>query len=270
MDLFYFLSKVFWFFASPDHLLISCVLLGTLLCFFKPKLAKCLLSFTSLALLLIMLFPLGDLLMRPLESRFPASEQLPEDIEGVIVLGGGERADLSLVWGVAQFNQSAERMMALPFLAKRYPEAKMLFTGGSGSLIYPAEVADKAMHQWFEDQAIGERVEWEKRSRNTFENALYSGQLLGGVPSGKWLLVTSAFHMPRSVGIFRKQGWQVVAYPVDYYSQTANAARLEPRYWRHIRDLGVATKEWIGLLAYYLTDKTDVLFPAPSRAPSES
>ena len=85
---------------------------------------------------------------------------------------------------------------------------------------------------------------------------------MGGVPEGQWLLVTSAFHMPRSVGIYRKQGWNVIPYPVDHYSTTEIGLKLDPKLWRNLRDLNTAMREWIGLVVYYLTGKTDQLLPS--------
>ena len=263
MDYFYVFSKVFWFIVSPDNFLILLVFLSAILITFKSKWGMRLLSFSLVCFMLILFLPVADVALRPLEKRFPMQEKLPNNIEGVIVLGGAERGDLGLQWGAAQFNHAAERLMVLPVLARQYPKAKLIFTGGSGSLLHPEAVADSAMTQWFVDNQIADRMLWEKGSRNTFENAVLSENALGGVPKGRWLLVTSAFHMPRSMGIFRLRGWDVIAYPVDYYSKTDNAMRIDPKYWMHIRDLSFTLKEWIGLVVYYYTGKTDELFPAP-------
>ncbi len=263
MDIFYQLSKVFWFLASPDNFLIFLLCMSALLIAFRSKWGLRLLCSTLTVMLLVLFFPVADLLLRPLEKRFPVVHSLPENIQGVIVLGGAERGDLGVEWGSAQFNAAAERMMAIPHLAKQYPNAQIVFTGGSGSLLHPQDVALSATEQWFVEQGVADRVLWEKKSRNTFENAVLSEELLGGVPDGNWLLVTSAFHIPRSMGIFRLRGWQVTAYPVDFYSKTANGLRLDPKYWMHIRDLSFTIKEWIGLLVYHYTGKTDSLFPAP-------
>ena len=268
MDIFYQLSKIFWFIVSPDNFLIFLIFISALLVAFRSKWGLRLLCVSLTIMLIVMFFPVADVILRPLEKRFPVVKILPADIEGVIVLGGSERGDLGKEWGSAQFNQAAERMMAIPYLAKRYPEAKIVFTGGSGSLLHPQDVALSATQQWFEQQGVADRVLWEKKSRNTFENAVLSEALLEGVPKGKWLLVTSAFHMPRSMGIFRLRGWQVTAYPVDFNSKTANGLRFDPKYWMHIRDLSFTVKEWIGLFVYHYTGKTDSLFPAPLKTES--
>ena len=108
-------------------------------------------------------------------------------------------------------------------------------------------------------------VVYEDRSRNTFENALFTRDLVKPKEGERWLLVTSAMHMPRAVGVFRKVGFPVIAYPVDF--------RTNGEFWRAgvPGDTGSAVSmvenamhEWLGLIAYRLTGKTDALFPAPS------
>ena len=245
MGFFYLLSKIFWFIASPDNLLIILVVISTFLIARKSVWGLRLLIVSSVCFVSNLLFPVADIILRPLEKRFPAPQQLPQNIEGIIVLGGAERGDLGIEWQMAQFNQAAERMMAIPVLAKKYPRATIVFTGGSGSLLHPQDVPSSATYRWFSDQGVADRVLWEKKSRNTYENATLTEQLLGGIPKGRWLLVTSAFHMPRSMGIFRLRGWDVIAYPVDFYSKTANGLRLDPKYWMHVRDLNFTLKEWI-------------------------
>lgn len=263
MDVFYTLSKIFWFIASPDHFLILLIALSTLLIYAGSKWGVRLLSVVVIISMTVMFLPVADIILRPLEERFPAPISPPQNISGVIVLGGAESGNLSLTWNMAQFNQASERMMVIPALARAYPKARIVFTGGSGSLLHPDGVANEPMTQWFKAQGVANRVLWEKQSRNTYENATLSETLLQGVPKGRWLLVTSAFHMPRSMGIFRLRGWDVVAYPVDYYSNTADSLRVDPKYWEHIRDLNFTIKEWIGLVVYHYTGKTDTLFPAP-------
>lgn len=263
MDGFYIAAKILWFLASPDHFLLLLTLLSAVLIARQSKWGMRLLCSSLCVSFIVLFLPIADVLLRPLEKRFPIPSPLPDKVAGVIVLGGSERADLSLHWQQAQFNQAAERMMAIPVLAKRYPQAEIVFSGGSGSLLHSKDIATQSTYQWFVDQGVAERVVWEKKSRNTHENAVLSEKLLKGVPKGSWLLVTSAFHMPRSIGVFRARGWDVIAYPVDFNSKTSDGLRLDPKYWMHVRDLNFTLKEWIGLVVYYLSGKSDVLFPAP-------
>lgn len=265
MPSFFSLSKIFWFFAAPDHLMVF-MLIFALFCLWVGwrRLGGSLLAINLLLWLALIFMPLGDLLLRPLESRFAQPDLSQLEIEGVIVLGGGELAEESALWQQPQFNAAAERVMVIPVLARQFPNAKILFTGGSGSALRPEFKGAEVIATYVEQLGLENRVILESDSRNTHENALFSAKLLGGVPQGNWLLVTSAFHMPRSVGIFRHQGWNLTPYPVDYYSVTANGLRNDPKLWQNLRDLHTAVREWIGLVVYFYTDKTDELLPGPA------
>lgn len=255
-DIFFYLSKVFWVLASPDHFFLLLILIGLLLVW-AGKRSGFWLSLASVMLLLIVaVLPVGNLLLKPLEQRTPQSE-LPERVTGIIILGGAEEAALSAMYEQPQMNAAAERVMVLPVLAKRYPNAPIVITGGSGSVLYPQHRGADVVAQWAEQIGFRERLIVERQARNTFENAVYTGELVDK-GSGQWLLVTSAFHMPRAVGIFRKQGWDIAPYAVDY---RVSGNQLSFQFWRNMRDLSTAVREWIGLLAYYLTGKTDQLLP---------
>ncbi len=261
-NLFFLISKTLWLAVQPDNLLVLLLVLATLGLWLGRRWARSLLSVMALVMVALLLMPLGNLLLEPLESRFRPSA-LPESVAGIMVLGGGEDADLSARWGQSQFNSAAERLMVLPELMQRYPDAQVLFTGGSAAVLdgqfRGADVA-RTWLQTLPPSLSSHPVLFERDARNTWENALFSARLLGGVPEQPWLLVTSAFHMPRSVGIYRQLGWQVVPYPVDYISTNDY---FRPQFALNLRDLVVGVREWIGLLIYHLTGRTSTFFPAP-------
>ena len=155
--------------------------------------------------------------------------------------------------------------MALGNLARRYPQAQIIYAGG-GSEFAPDTTPEADLLE----RTIGAlglpaaRVSYERRSLNTYQNALYAKAMAQPKAGERWLLVTSAFHMPRAVGSFRAAGFEVEAYPVDFRT-AGNASLLKPFAFisQGLRLTDTATKEWIGLLSYYLTGKTSALFPAP-------
>jgi uncharacterized SAM-binding protein YcdF (DUF218 family) len=106
-------------------------------------------------------------------------------------------------------------------------------------------------------------VIFEDRSRNTYENAVLSKALAGPAEGERWLLVTSAAHMPRSVGVFRQAGWPVIAYPVDFRTSDEIGFLQMPDAAQRWAELDQAIKSWVGLVAYWLTGRTSALFPAP-------
>ncbi len=255
-DLFFYLSKVFWALASPDHFLLLLILIGLLLVW-AGKRSGLWLALSSVTLLLVVaVFPVGNLFLSPLEQRIQRAE-LPDSLAGIVILGGAEEATLSALYGLPHLNSSAERVLVIPALAKRYPEIPIVITGGSSSILYQNYRGADVVAQWAEQIGIRERLIVERDARNTFENALYSAEVVDKT-KGPWLLVTSAFHMPRSVGIFRQQGWDVEPYPVDYRVSTNQPA---VQFWRNMRDLSIGVREWIGLIAYYLSGKTSQLLP---------
>jgi uncharacterized SAM-binding protein YcdF (DUF218 family) len=264
--MFFTASKIFWFVAEPVSLAIVVGVLGILLGFTRfARAGRAVMAGAIIVLAGGLLTPLGAVLLRPLEERFPPP---PADIPapaGIIVLGGALDTEKSEARGQIYFRPDAARMTAGVELTRRYPSARLVFTGGSGGLLGegPAE-AIGARKLWLSLGVPEERMMFEAKSRNTWENALFTRDLVKPKPGETWLLVTSAWHMPRSVGIFQHLGFDVIAYPVAY--RTFGDARdfLRPtRVFDKVIMLDYGVREWVGLLAYRLAGKTDALFPAP-------
>ena len=211
-----------------------------------------------IALLTLSIFPLGSLLLRPIEERYPANPSLSE-VDGIIVLGGGEDLRASSYWGHIQLNEGGDRFVAGLLLARRFPNARLLFTGGSGALrdFAGTEVSEATFaKRFFLDQGISpNRLEFEGRSRNTAENARLSLALLEPQEEQTWVLVTSAFHMPRAMRSFEAAGWSgLVAWPTDY--RTAQFAdQIGWNFTRNAQILNTAIRELIGEIAYRMSGR---------------
>src|SRR5215469_9900994 len=204
--------------ALPTNFLIVLGIFGALLCATRWARLGRTLAITAIVLLAICAFsPLGSLLLYPLESRFPPWNAADGAPAGIIVLGGPIDADLSVEHDTPVVRSAADRLIAGAALARKYPNARFVFTGGSPNLIdNDAREADYA-GAIFESLGIPRsRLIMERRSRNTYENARFTADMVKPKPGERWLLVTSAFHMPRSVGLFRKAGFTVEPYPVDW------------------------------------------------------
>jgi uncharacterized SAM-binding protein YcdF (DUF218 family) len=156
-------------------------------------------------------------------------------------------------------------MTAAVELARRYPQARLIYSGGSGNLIDPGMMEATVARRLFTDLGVSpERIEVEDRSRNTAENAEFTKQIAQPKPGDRWLLVTSAAHMPRSVGIFRRVGFPVEPYPVGWRtSGQASDYFLSTKMAEGLSRTDTAAREWVGLLIYWLTDRTSELFPGP-------
>jgi uncharacterized SAM-binding protein YcdF (DUF218 family) len=264
--MFFIFSKIFWFIAEPIILATLVGVLGIILGFTRfARAGRVLMAGAILVLAVFLLTPLGALLLRPLEDRFP---QPPADMPaptGIIVLGGAFNAERSEVRGQVYLSADAVRMTVGIELARRYPSARLVFTGGSDDLLAKGQAeAISARKLWLSLGVPAERMTLEDKSRNTWENAVFTRDLIKPKKGETWLLVTSAWHMPRSVGIFRRIGFDVVPYPVAYRTfGDERDLRLAPTMIDRVTMLDYSVHEWIGLLAYWLADKTDALFPAP-------
>lgn len=265
----YTLAKILALLVQPSTLAVLCVLAGLWLARRgRPsRLGRRLAWGGALALLAGGLSPIGNVLVLPLEQRFAAVPPpgQGEPVAGIILLGGFEDGWVSQGRGGLGLNEAAERVTEGARLALRHPQAKVVFTGGVGGLLGFGAEATGPVADFLADAGIArERLVLEGRSRNTYENAVFTREIVAPRPGERWVLVTSAFHMPRAIGIFRKAGFDVVAYPVDYRTRGAqDALRLFERIPQGLMRVDLAVNEWVGLLAYRALGRTDDLFPGP-------
>ena len=258
----YYLSKIVWFVLEPSNLLTFLALGGLILSLCGHRAGAWLGVVSVAGLLALGIGPVSNLLLNPLEERFRPFVEDGRPIAGAIILGGATDPDVTIRRGQLALNEAGERITAMVELARRYPEARIVFTGGSGELVGVASEA-VAIEQTIGRLAPGLRVTYERASRNTVENAEMTRAQVLPQPNERWLLVTSAWHMPRSIGIFRKAGWNVTAYPVDFRTTGTTADyRPFPSLSQGLRRSDIAVKEWVGLLFGWLTGKTSALFPA--------
>lgn len=262
--MFFVLSKIAGFLLAPSNALLVLALIGATGLLTRWRGAALGLILASLAGFgLIGLSPLGNLLMAPLENRFPPPE-LAQAPDGVIVLGGSVSVGVSADRDMALVNESAERLFELMRLADLYPQARIVFTGGYGALgrgpSTEAEVTRRLLGETGFDTA---RITFEDRSRNTAENAAFTRDLVSPRDGETWLLVTSAYHMPRAMGVFRRAGFDVTAWPTDYRTRRAVGLDGFGTVADGLKRTDTALREWVGLVAYRWTGRTDILFPSP-------
>ncbi|MEA2869161.1 MAG: hypothetical protein QOE39_3876 [Bradyrhizobium sp.] len=264
--LFFVLSKTIGIMLLPTNLLIGVGLLGIILLATRFASLGRKLMVASIALLAICGFsPLGNLVLYPLESRFPPWDATHGAPDGIVVLGGAIDPDVSAAHGTAAFTHAADRMIEAAALARQYPNARIIFSGGSANLVSDdAREADYAAGV-FESLGIPrERLTMERRSRNTQESAEFSKAIAAPKSGERWLLLTSAFHMPRSVGLFRKAGFAIEPCPVDWrVGRRADLLAFSIVAVDGLARVDTGIREWIGLIAYRISGKTGEFFPGP-------
>jgi uncharacterized SAM-binding protein YcdF (DUF218 family) len=263
--MFFIFAKIFWFVVQPlGALLVLLVLAVIALLLGWRRIGT---GFAVLALLVTFVSgwtSVGAMALHPLENRFERPSPPPDDIAGIIVLGGFFEGAINLARGGYELNSSADRIVEAAVLARRYPQARVVVTGGSGSLLLDGEADGATAPRLLEALGIERgRMVLEDESRDTYENAVFTRDLVGPQEGETWLLVTSAFHMPRSVMLFRRAGFDVVPWPVDYRTTGEDSLGLSRNNVVHtLQTTGVALREWIGLVAYWVTGRTDAILPA--------
>ncbi|MEO5374769.1 MAG: YdcF family protein [Alphaproteobacteria bacterium] len=254
-------SKLLW--IDPMTVLFLMLAGGGLLLWAGrwPRVGRFLIGTGTLAVVLVATVPLGEWSLLRLEDRFPIVRTLPPRVDGIIVLGGFVDQFISAARGQPSVNGAVGRLIEFVALAREHPEARLIITGGSGDPlrqdIKEAGVARDVLRRLGFDDG---RVVFEDQSRNTWENAVFSKALMTPAPGETWVLITSAFHMPRAMGAFRAVDWPVLPYPVGYQTEGRMTWRIG--VGKGLSSLWVA-HEWIGLVAYWLMGRSPDIFPSP-------
>ncbi len=262
------LSKLVWLIAEPASLLLSIWVAGCLVLWTRWwRLGRMLVCVSALLTTAVALYPIGQMALRPIEDRFPPVVTLPPRIDGILVLGGVIDYDVIGKRGVPSSLLAAgsPRLDAFVELARRYPMARHVFTGGSIELIDGRDTEADVVRRIFARIGLDTtRIIFEDKSRNTFENARLSLEMIKPEPEETWLLITSARHMPRAIGTFRKAGWpNLIPYPIDYATDPDRPFDSQFRMGYNLNYLSEAIREYMGLGYYWYLKRTDALFPGP-------
>jgi uncharacterized SAM-binding protein YcdF (DUF218 family) len=271
--MFFYLAKTLWFIAQPSTLIALLIGYGAILIWTGwARWGRRFATTGAILLLVTGLSPLGNALILPLEDRFPrANVDAPPPPTGFIVLGGAEDRIVGEARGVPALNEAAEREIEAVMLSRRFPDAKIAFTGGDAAIFQSASEASGFASLLTSMGVAADRLILEANARDTYENATFlkaeleKQGLLG--PGSRWLLITSAYHMPRSMGVFAKVGLAVEPWPVDYRTRgPADLTRPFDKVSEGLRRVDIAAREWVGLVTYWLAGRTNALFPGPEPA----
>ncbi|PRD42268.1 YdcF family protein [Phyllobacterium phragmitis] len=264
--MFFALSKILWLFTQPITLLLAGILASMLaMAFARRRMALVFSAITVVLFVLVSFTTLGNVLLLPLEERFPANPALPERIDGIVVLGGFMEGEVNASRGGHEINGAGDRIIETMRLARLYPEARIVVSGGEGTFFTDSVPDAISARQLFRNFGLtGERLSFEAESRNTYENAVYSRELVKPREGETWLLITSAFHMPRAMGCFRQADFSVIAWPVDYLTRRDRGFSIDLQDpVGGLARTTIAVREWLGLQSYWFTGKIGNAFPAP-------
>jgi len=264
---FFYVAKIAWFALQPSSLMLVLLFLGLVMLWSRyARAGRRVVLLAGLLLLVTGLSPLGHAVMLPLEDRFPpANLDAGPPPTGIIVLGGAQDMLISGARNVSALTEAGERIVETAVLAHRFPGAQVVVSSGAVKLVYERKSEAQGTYDILTGLGIdSSRIRLDERSRDTYENARYTKELVKPRPGERWILVTSANHMPRAMGCFRRAGFDVEPWPVDYRTRgPADLTRFfsspSSGWWR----LDIAVRQWAGLIAYRLAGRTDSFFPAP-------
>jgi uncharacterized SAM-binding protein YcdF (DUF218 family) len=253
--MFFILSKLFWHLAAPSHVLALLILATALCLVLRWRRGAWISGLLTISLLLAVgVSPLPVMAVRALENQYPRPPW-PAHVDGVLMLGAGFDTGLLKIRHAPQTNIGSYRLVEGYAAARHYPDARIVFSGGSGALRGARFSESETARAILEEMGLDpRRLVLEARSRNTYENIVFTKQIVKPKPGEVWLLATSAIHMPRAMAVASKQGWPMVPWPTDYFT-TPNSQGD----WLYVADnLGLAdyaVHEWIGIFAYRLAGK---------------
>lgn len=250
------MSEALWWFLTPSSLVVLLLLLAYLAARARAaRLAGSLLFLPLLLLLVLLVVPLDEYLAARFEGKVPPPAELPANIDGIVVLGGSVEWSISADRQQLTLNDAGERMMAALALARRYPEATLVFTGLYDETLRQEWRDDSGRGLLFYPELSGRRVVFLGEARSTYEEGLLTIERLSPVPGSTWLLVTSALHMPRALGTFTTLGWKLTPFPVDYRSAAKLTWRFEVKVGQRLAGLDAFVREWGAYQVYKLNGR---------------
>jgi len=261
---FFLISKVLWGYFNPINILLFLLFIGVVFNFFnKTKLYKTINFITLILFILIIILPNGTYLLWKLENSYSKPEILPSKIDGIFILGGGTNELLTHQHDQMNLNESVERLTESAELIKKFPNAKIVYSGGTPTLSKskPKFTGVDVAKMFYTRLGIDvNNIIFEDESRNTYENFLLSKKFIENPNNEKWLLVTSAFHMKRAMSVAEKLELNFIPYPVDFISRknypwmrlylTSGGGFLA-----NMNNFHLAAHEYVGIVVYYLTKK---------------
>lgn len=264
--IFYF-SKLLWVLAQPSNLAVAILSLGIILTWTRwARAGRRMTTVIMVFLIAIAFLPMGNWLASPLENRFPQPKTLGK-VDGIIVVGGAFSARVSADREISALNSHAERYTKFVELARAFPEARLIVSGGAVWPLPNGATEQTFSRQFFREQGLDpDLVVYQDTGRNTHEDIFFLRNILNPGQDERWVVITSAAHMPRVIGLARRAGFDFTPYPVDYATTRTLDLWRPPSVSVHLESFDAAIREWVGLAAYFLLGRTSTLFPAPDRS----
>ena len=254
----FYLSKILNFFIDPLYILFLIIFAQIFIIFFIES-KKLVILISKIFLILFLFFgyiPLSNFLLNKIEDYIQPSKYPVQQLTGIIVMGGSFNSGLiSKERYETSINGGAERLTKALEIYKKNPRILILYTGFSSKL-YPEGWNESQMaRKFFFDQGVkSDNLIFEEKSRNTFENVIFSKDLINK-NKGAWGLITTASHMPRSFFSFKKQGIILEPIIVDYQTGTSKMFWINFDIYKGLSNWSTIFHEITGLVYFKVTNK---------------
>jgi len=248
----FYLSKILWIIFNPLNMLLFFLFFGFILSFFSNKIfSKIFYSLTLVFFTIIAVIPTGAFMIYQLEKKYHVLESLPNKLDGILILSGATDPVLTKEYNQISLNGSAERLTESIQLMKKYSHTKIIFSGGSGSIHHNFTHSEAAKLFFTNFEINLDNIIYENKSRNTYENILFSKKIAEPTINEKWLVVTSAYHMSRALNVADKLGWKFIPYAVDFKLEKKFSWQPSIAFLGNMFLFQQGTHEWVGSIAYF-------------------
>ena len=258
----FYLSKILWLILNPFNIfiLINFLIIILYVLSFR-RLSITIFVINLLFLIIISILPIGNYLIYQIEKEYHSNTEIPENIDGILILGGATDALMFKEYGQISLNGSAERLVESVDIIRKHQNAKVIFSGGSGVLNRPDLGHSDVAKFFYKKMGLNtNRIIFENNSRNTFENILFSKKIITPKKNEKWLLITSASHMKRAQLVAEKNNWNLIPYAVDFKNLKNFKFTFNLNLLSNINYFQQGSHEWLGLVSYYLMGRTSKIF----------
>ena len=258
----FYLSKILWLLLNPYNFFIFVNLIVIFLYLFRLKKISILIFLINFIFLLtISILPIGNFLIHKLEKEYHLASKVSNNLDGVLVLGGATSPYLFKEFNQVSVNGSAERLIESVKIIREFKNSKIIFSGGSGVLGRPDLGHGDAAKFFYQSMGLDtKRIIFENSSRNTYENILFTKNIVNPNKKEKWLLITSAYHMKRAILIAKKHDWNFIPYAVDFKTTKKIKFKLSFNFLSNLNSFQRASHEWLGLISYYFMGRTERIF----------
>ena len=255
----FYLSKVLWLIINPFNIFIFITMFTIFLYFIKFRRLSLIIFIINFNFLVFISFlPIGSYLIYNIEKEFHSNIKIPERVDGILILSGATNPILFKEYNQISLNDSAERLVESVMIIRKFEKAKVIFSGGSG-FVNRSDLGHSQVAKLFYKK-IGvdiNKIYFEDKSRNTYENIIYSKSIAKPKKNENWLLITSAFHMKRALLIAEKNKWKLIPFAVDF--KNIKEFKLTPNLnlLSNLNSFQNGLHEWLGLVSHYLMGRTD-------------